>query len=73
MTFPKTADDDQNTVKLRGDKALVAKIQAELEKQVAQLKETITVGVVVPRDQHAGKIGRGGAALQALQRDSGAT
>lgn len=70
VTFPK--GDDSNTVKLRGDKSVVAKIKAELEKQVATLKETKVVGVVVPKDQHAGKIGRGGMALNALQRDSGA-
>lgn len=73
ITFPKNGDEDMNTVKLRGEKGLVGKIKAELEKQVKQLKETLVLGVVVPRDQHASKIGRGGMALQALQRESGAT
>ena len=70
VNFPK---DESDTVKLRGEKGLVAKIKADLEKQVATLKETKVVGVVVPKDQHAGKIGRGGMALNALQRESGAT
>jgi len=30
------------------------------------------MGVVVPSSQHAGKIGRGGSALQDLQRKTGA-
>jgi hypothetical protein len=44
-----------------------------LEKQVEVLKQTIIVGVVVPQAQHASKIGRGGSALQDLQRKTGAT
>jgi hypothetical protein len=57
---------------LRGDAKLVKAIRAELEKQVQVLKSTIVIGVVVPQSQHASKIGRGGAALQDLQRKTGA-
>lgn len=73
ITFPRTGNDDMETVKLKGEKVLVGKIKAELERLVKELKETKVEGVVVPKDQHAGKIGRGGMALQALQKESGAT
>ncbi|WWC64561.1 uncharacterized protein I303_107172 [Kwoniella dejecticola CBS 10117] len=72
VTFPKSGDSDLNTVKFRGDSKIVKKIKAELEKQVATLKETVVIGVVVPQSQHASKIGRGGSALQDLQRRTGA-
>ncbi|KAL0245626.1 hypothetical protein I308_104760 [Cryptococcus tetragattii IND107] len=72
VTFPKNGDEATDKVRLRGDSKLVKKIQTELEKQVAILKETIVVGVVVPAAQHATKIGRGGVALQDLQRKTGA-
>jgi predicted PilT family ATPase len=72
VTFPK-GDAEPDTVKLRGEKGLVSRIKAEFEKQVAVLRETKVVGVVVAKDQHAAKIGRGGMALNALQRETGAT
>jgi rRNA processing protein Krr1/Pno1 len=72
VTFPRQGDETSDQVKLRGDSKVVNKIKAELEKQVATLKETIILGVVVPAGQHASKIGRGGNALQDLQRKSGA-
>ncbi|WVN90844.1 uncharacterized protein L203_106087 [Cryptococcus depauperatus CBS 7841] len=72
ITFPKTGDEATDKVKLRGDSKLIKKIKIELEKQVAILKETVTIGVVVPSAQHAGKIGRGGVALQDLQKKTGA-
>ncbi|WVR00176.1 hypothetical protein IAU59_007318 [Kwoniella sp. CBS 9459] len=73
VTFPKPGDDTTDVVRLRGDSKVVNKIKAELEKQVAVLKETVVIGVVVPQSQHASKIGRGGSALQDLQRKTGAT
>lgn len=66
-------DSAPDEVKLRGDAKIVGKIKAELEKQVDTLKQTTIVGVVVPASQHASKIGRGGSALQDLQRKTGAT
>ena len=72
VTFPKPGDETTDQVRLRGDSKTVKALQAELEKQVATLKETIVIGVVVPQSQHASKIGRGGSALQDLQRKSGA-
>jgi len=70
---PRQGDEATDQVRLRGDSKVVKAIQAELEKQVATLKETIVMGVVVPQSQHASKIGRGGSALQDLQRKTGAT
>ncbi|WWC91688.1 uncharacterized protein L201_006634 [Kwoniella dendrophila CBS 6074] len=72
ITFPKSGDENMSLVKFRGDSKLIKKIKAELEKQLSTLKETIIVGVVVPQSQHASKIGRGGSALQDLQRKTGA-
>lgn len=69
---PKQGDESKDQVRLRGDSKVVNKIKAELEKQVATLKETLVIGVIVPASQHASKIGRGGSALQDLQRKTGA-
>ncbi|TXT10874.1 hypothetical protein VHUM_02379 [Vanrija humicola] len=68
VTFPRQGDANTDNVVLRGDSKVVKKIQAELEKQVDVLKKTVTIGVSVPAAQHASKIGRGGSALQDLQR-----
>jgi polyribonucleotide nucleotidyltransferase len=73
VTFPKPGDDNTDQVRLRGDSKIVKKLQAELEKQAAELRSTLTYGVVVPSAHHASKIGRGGSALQDLQRRTGAT
>lgn len=72
VTFPRQGD-DADSVRLRGDRKIVSKLQAELEKTVAALRATKVIGVVVPQAHHASKIGRGGSALQDLQRRSGAT
>ncbi|WVW86191.1 hypothetical protein I302_108232 [Kwoniella bestiolae CBS 10118] len=72
VTFPKSGDANPDIVRFRGDSKIVKKIKAELEKQVSVLKETVVIGVVVPQAQHASKIGRGGSALQDLQRKTGA-
>ncbi|RSH91859.1 hypothetical protein EHS25_009229 [Saitozyma podzolica] len=71
VNFPKPGDDTNDQVRLRGDSKVVSKIKEELESQVAKLKETIVLGVIVPATQHASKIGRGGSALQDLQRKTG--
>ncbi|KAL7418419.1 hypothetical protein Q5752_006877 [Cryptotrichosporon argae] len=68
VTFPRQGDETADQVRLRGDRKVVEKLEAELERQVAVLKDTVTVAVVVPAAQHASKIGRGGSALQDLQR-----
>lgn len=71
VTFPRQGD-DADQVRLRGDRKVVQKLQAELEKAVSALRATKVIGVVVPHANHASKIGRGGSALQDLQRRSGA-
>lgn len=73
VTFPRQGDEVTDQVRLRGDAKVVKAIQDALEKEVAQLKNTVTIGVAVPAAQHASKIGRGGSALQDLQRRTGAT
>jgi hypothetical protein len=60
-------------VRLRGDKALVTKLKAELEKTAAALQNQVVLGVSVPVSAHATRIGRGGSALMDLQRKTGAT
>ncbi|KAK8853234.1 hypothetical protein IAR55_003936 [Kwoniella newhampshirensis] len=72
VTFPKPGDETTDQVRLRGDSKVVKKIKEELAKQVAVLRETKVIGVIVPASQHASKIGRGGSALQDLQRKTGA-
>lgn len=73
FTSPRSGDASPDTVKLRGDKTLVNKIKAELERIVTDLGDQVVLGVRVPVQDHAVRIGRGGAALQDLQRKSGAT
>lgn len=73
VTFPRPGDDTNDQVRLRGDAKVVKKIEAELEKLIAALKSTLTWGVVVPAAGHASKIGRGGSALQDLQRKTNTT
>lgn len=50
----------------------MAKLQAELEKTVATLKDRIVLGVEVPAAQHRSLIGRGGQHLNDLQGKTGA-
>ena len=73
LISPKPGDSTTDQVRLRGDSKLVNAIKAEIEKQVKVLKETIVMGVLVPASQHATKIGRGGSALQDLQRKTNTT
>lgn len=72
VSFPKSGE-DTSEVRLRGEPALVAKISAELGRIVSELKDRVIVGVSVPVPAHASKIGRGGSALQDLQKKTGAT
>lgn len=59
-------------VRLRGEPKLVAKLKAELEKTVAELKDRVVLGVEVPAAQHRTLIGRGGQHLTDLQNKTGA-
>ena len=73
INFPRAGDSAPDVVRLRGEKELVAKLKAELERTVEALQNQVVLGVAVPASQHAIKIGRGGSALQDLQKKSGAT
>lgn len=74
ITFPREGRDTApDEVRLRGDSKLVNKIRVEIQKQVEVLQQTVVVGVAVPQAQHASKIGRGGSALQDLQRKTNTT
>ena len=73
VNFPKSGDDTTDQVRLRGDRKVVNALKAAMEKQVEVLKQTVVIGVVVPAAEHGSKIGRGGAALQDLQRKTGTT
>ncbi len=70
---PRATDASKDEVRLRGDTKLIEKIKAELEAAASALESTVVMGVRVPQNAHASKIGRGGSALQDLQRSSGAT
>ena len=59
-------------VRLRGEPKLVAKLKAELEKVVADLKDRVVLGVDIPVGQHRALIGRGGQHLNDLQSRTGA-
>jgi hypothetical protein len=54
-------------VRLRGEPTLVAKLKAELEKAVSDLRDRIVLGVEVPVAQHRVLIGRGGQNLNDVQ------
>lgn len=54
-------------VRLRGEPGLVKKLQAELEKAAAALRDRVVLMVEVPSVQHKALIGRGGQHLNDLQ------
>ncbi|CAG7854693.1 Protein SCP160 AltName: Full=Protein HX [Serendipita indica DSM 11827] len=68
VRFPQSGDE----VTLRGEKTLVKKIQAELERVVAGLRERVVIGVSIPAQQHRMLIGHGGQPLMELEKRTGA-
>ncbi|KEI39517.1 uncharacterized protein L969DRAFT_49218, partial [Mixia osmundae IAM 14324] len=66
VTFPRV-DDDSSIVKLQGDKTLISKIRAVLEKEAADLDSRIITVVAIPSSSHSSIVGRGGSNLSALQ------
>lgn len=54
-------------VRLRGPKAVVAKLKTALENIVKEQRDKVTLGVSVPAAQHRALIGRGGQNLNELQ------
>lgn len=55
-------------VRLRGERGLVAKLQVELEKTAATLRDRVILGVAIPAAQHKAMIGRGGQHLTVSHR-----
>ncbi|KIM31115.1 hypothetical protein M408DRAFT_327405 [Serendipita vermifera MAFF 305830] len=68
VKFPQSGDE----VVIRGERALVKKVQAELERVVAGLRERIVLGVVIPAEKHRMLIGHGGQPLMELEKKTGA-
>ncbi|KAH9931061.1 uncharacterized protein BXZ73DRAFT_101653 [Epithele typhae] len=66
IRFPRQGE-PSDEVRLRGEPKLVAKLKAELEKKVAELKDRVVLGVDIPESQHRALIGRGGQHLNDLQ------
>lgn len=60
-------------VRLRGSKAIVAKLKTALEKIAKEHRDRVTLGVSVPAAQHRALIGRGGQNLNELQSTHGVT
>lgn len=59
-------------VRLRGEPGLVKRLQAELEKTAAAMRDRVVLLVEVPSAQHRALIGRGGQHLNELQGRTGA-
>ncbi|KAF8325199.1 uncharacterized protein EI90DRAFT_3000061 [Cantharellus anzutake] len=70
--FPRQ-NEPADEVRLRGPKALVAKIQAALEQITADLRDRVVLGAVVPASVHRTIIGRGGQNLNDIQARHGVT
>ncbi|KAI0032235.1 hypothetical protein K488DRAFT_86037 [Vararia minispora EC-137] len=63
VRFPRQGEEPNDEVRLRGDAALVKKLQAEIERLVGELRDRVIIGVEVPASQHRALIGRGGQKL----------
>jgi KH domain len=59
-------------VVIRGEKNLVKKVAAELERVVTSLRERVVLGVVIPNQRHKSLIGHGGQPLTELEKKTGA-
>ncbi|CAE7078804.1 unnamed protein product [Rhizoctonia solani] len=64
--FPRNGEPDDE-VTLRGEPALVKKLEKELEKIVAELRDRVVLGADIPSQHHRVLIGRGGQHLNELQ------
>ncbi|KAF8348341.1 hypothetical protein F5887DRAFT_953169 [Amanita rubescens] len=71
IRFPRQ-DEPSDEVKLRGEPLLVDKLQKELEKIVASLRDRVVLAVTIPASQHRALIGRGGQNLNEIQSNTGA-
>ncbi|KAJ6587137.1 hypothetical protein DFH09DRAFT_246782 [Mycena vulgaris] len=71
IRFPRQGDAAIDEVRLRGEPKLVAKLKAELEKTVADLRDRVVLAIEIPAGQHRALIGRGGQHLNDLQDRNG--
>jgi predicted PilT family ATPase len=67
VRFPR-AGDDSDIVTVRAPSAIATKIKAELETVSKSVKDRVVYAVAIPQSSHARIIGRGGAAVNELQR-----
>ncbi|TFK54204.1 SCP160 protein [Heliocybe sulcata] len=72
LSSPRQGEAVSDEVQLRGDKTVVKKLQAELEKIVSGLRDRVVLGIEIPAPQHRALIGRGGQHLNDLQNRTGA-
>ena len=70
--FSPHQSEPSDEVRLRGDAAIVKKLQQELEKIAAELRDRVVLFVEVPHVQHRALIGRNGQHLNDLQKRTGA-
>ncbi|KAJ7497521.1 hypothetical protein FB451DRAFT_1211765 [Mycena latifolia] len=71
IRFPRQGDAAIDEVRLRGEPKLVAKLKADLEKTVAELRDRVVLAIEIPAGQHRALIGRGGQHLTELQDRNG--
>ncbi|KAJ2334827.1 hypothetical protein GGI00_001671, partial [Coemansia sp. RSA 2681] len=68
IQFPRAKSaDGPDSVRLKGDRAVVARVRQRIEELVAARDRQVTVAVSIPASQHAFVIGRGGSHLKQLQ------
>ncbi|KAG7098781.1 hypothetical protein E1B28_000688 [Marasmius oreades] len=70
IRFPRQGE-PSDEVRLRGEAKLVAKLQIELEKAVAVLRDRVVLGVEIPAINYRALIGRNGQHLNDLQNRTG--
>ncbi|ESK96594.1 hypothetical protein Moror_6814 [Moniliophthora roreri MCA 2997] len=70
IRFPRQGE-PSDEVRLRGEPKLVSKLQSELEKAVAELRDRVVLGVEIPAVHHRALIGRNGQHLNDLQQRTG--
>jgi hypothetical protein len=71
LTLSPRQGEQGNEVHLRGERSLVKKVKAELERFSATLSDRVVVGVVIPSAHHKILIGKGGQNLNDIQSRNG--
>ena len=71
-TLPEFLPHSGNHIQLSGDRHAVQEVRAEIERQVAALRQQITLSqLAIPRGQHQFILGDGGASLHDLLEETG--